>query len=1098
MNNNLEDKISLLYDFIYSKSFKNRVDIDNISLDNINLSDIKFSKNTDENYQNMLDEIFNGKFKLINYNTKTYTTMLKRYSDTFSISVNITPYRNLKYIDNFDEPNNNDALFSYMLSPLVLRKKTKHILLPILNIDMDFQQLNNIINPYESFNDYVRGIENNIFSNLFSVRIKENFFKGKLLNEYLQEKHCDIKTLLFQVIHTLATLQDEFKGFRHNMLNFNNIYVYEKQNNIEKYNFDNTTYYVNNDGIEIKITNFYSSILPGYFSPKSKVPYSSQLDVNDYFDLHYFLNRLIHSEYFNYECNKETKQFFDKVIPKKYRNKTNNYYLEEFVELHKPKDLLKDEYFKEFLNKKDIIKNINENEYYMNRLNVKLDSDNEDILGIINKNKDKYKGIREISNKNIKSKKINKSIYNMSGGAKINLPNAPVKNNPFVSNETRNLYNRDKEEKPEQDKPKNEVVAEQKIIKNPHYKPKFKPTEKPTWDPEHQPKDKKIYVPQGVVHSKTEQTMPKYEKKTITEQPLLAEQKIYQQNMPQPLGHKHPIYNYPAYITPTNQQLLPPPFVQDYDSYPWPHSIPLKKINEIPLQKIYNINLSNADQQYGMLNSLYEDILPGDPFVYSMIKISEREELRKFIKNSIIKSYDGDDITIQPAGSKSLLSHFKILHFNPYGIGNKNPFTNFPKNFLIYNMVYPVHYEDGKIENAKKSMGYNLRIYNLNKAENTFRDAPIILPTGLPYSEDDSQVWREIKYYQQIKTNVINTKKSPNFITMLFYGKDRVSKIKYTELERVINNYDISLSGSTSLFDNIQNTVQLKEYFGGDFKPVNLNDDSGVSLLVITEAPNYNILEWASPVYNKFSARHEMVSTGVHTESEWKSVLFQLVHACYILEQEKLSFNNFTLENNIFIKDLFVNKSNVNHWKYKVDNFEFYIPNYGYLVLIDSRFIDNAVGDKINFNVNINLKPDLNNMLNNLLNLNTPINNIINNIINSPTIKDALLNNFNQFLHNKLGELLITSERNNLSITRLPDLRKGSLVVYQERYEQYKWVIIKDILPNGKYRIIDNINNTKDVFPHSLLSYPKNEIILQTNKPPMKFDTDSLIETYQN
>jgi hypothetical protein len=45
--------------------------------------------------------------------------------------------------------NNNDCLFSYILSSLVLAKKTKHIALPILNIDVKLNQMNDILKPYD-------------------------------------------------------------------------------------------------------------------------------------------------------------------------------------------------------------------------------------------------------------------------------------------------------------------------------------------------------------------------------------------------------------------------------------------------------------------------------------------------------------------------------------------------------------------------------------------------------------------------------------------------------------------------------------------------------------------------------------------------------------------------------------------------------------------------------------------------------------------------------------------------------------------------------------------------------------------------------------
>ena len=53
-------------------------------------------------------------------------------------------------------------------------------------------------------------------------------------------------------------------------------------------------------------------------------------------------------------CDERTKRFIDKIIPNKYRNKSNNYYLENNDELFKPVDLLNDDYFSDFFNKPDI------------------------------------------------------------------------------------------------------------------------------------------------------------------------------------------------------------------------------------------------------------------------------------------------------------------------------------------------------------------------------------------------------------------------------------------------------------------------------------------------------------------------------------------------------------------------------------------------------------------------------------------------------------------------------------------------------------------------------------------------------------------------
>ena len=88
------------------------------------------------------------------------------------------------------------------------------------------------------------------------------------------------------------------------------------------------------------------------------------------------------------------------------------------------------------------------------------------------------------------------------------------------------------------------------------------------------------------------------------------------------------------------------------------------------------------------------------------------------------------------------------------------------------------------------------------------------------------------------------------------------------------------------------------------------------------------------------ASRREMKNTGYHNSKIWKSVLFQLIHSMYILQEHKIYFRNFNIENNVFIKDLFANPSNIGHWVYKVNGVEYFVPNLGYLVMIDSRYVD--------------------------------------------------------------------------------------------------------------------------------------------------------------
>ena len=148
------------------------------------------------------------------------------------------------------------------------------------------------------------------------------------------------------------------------------------------------------------------------------------------------------------------------------------------------------------------------------------------------------------------------------------------------------------------------------------------------------------------------------------------------------------------------------------------------------------------------------------------------------------KNFEHETIS-QNSGSLVLLkietspTYFRILHFNPYGIGNKNPYTNIPYNFLIYNMAYPVNFEDNRVEAARNAMGFNLRIYNLSYGAANFKNTTLTTPTGRVLDNFDFDVLREIYYYETITNMIINKNVSPNFIQMLFYTRDKESKIKY-------------------------------------------------------------------------------------------------------------------------------------------------------------------------------------------------------------------------------------------------------------------------------------------------------------------------------
>ena len=73
-------------------------------------------------------------------------------------------------------------------------------------------------------------------------------------------------------------------------------------------------------------------------------------------------------------------------------------------------------------------------------------------------------------------------------------------------------------------------------------------------------------------------------------------------------------------------------------------------------------------------------------------------------------------------------------------------------------------------------MGLNLRIYNLKKSD-------VIDVTLNPNLKSD--VWRDIDYYNYVNNNILKLNHSPNFVNIITYRKDTISKIRYSELDTI-------------------------------------------------------------------------------------------------------------------------------------------------------------------------------------------------------------------------------------------------------------------------------------------------------------------------
>jgi len=284
-----------------------------------------------------------------------------------------------------------------------------------------------------------------------------------------------------------------------------------------------------------------------------------------------------------------------------------------------------------------------------------------------------------------------------------------------------------------------------------------------------------------------------------------------------------------------------------------------------------------------------------------------------------------------------------------------------------------------------------------------------------------------------------------------------------------------------------------------------------------------------------------MISTGYHTHEVWCSVIFQLVYAFAVLQKLELYIDNFSLENNVYIKDLFYDSNNVGSWIYIVNNIEYYVPNYGYLVLIDSKYNDiiqkyNIYGkpitsdDKLykisgriykDYDAKVNYQDKILQQFKTIINpdnfgyllkqkggmqVDDKTKDLLNKLyllVNTePDISKFMQKLFTNFMHNRLGTYLMVSEKEKIIQTPLNNITKSKLMIWEEKNNLYQWVVfLGNEDDNGitKSRILCNINSTiqeKLVFTGSLFSYPNYEVIQNQSKLNLRYDDKYIFETY--
>jgi hypothetical protein len=371
----------------------------------------------------------------------------------------------------------------------------------------------------------------------------------------------------------------------------------------------------------------------------------------------------------------------------------------------------------------------------------------------------------------------------------------------------------------------------------------------------------------------------------------------------------------------------------------------------------YNVEFANPSN----IREFREDILPSKDetmLKYTMTTVTERMVIYQYLRSILIRQADGENINFLTDKSpevRNLLSYLRILDIQASKSDKvkNNPLGLLPKRLLIYNSCYPIRVDrtNYNVGCAKNNVGINIRVYQMTNGEaliNKFKN--------LPYNV--FEVWREVSLYEEIRDNIVKTKESPNFVVLYAYYITQDTEIDFLKVNR-LRNRDIVSKGEKAQKETINNLykaemreylVSLQKYSTKDLtelvKGLDINQPSNKCLLALTEAGAQDMISWATRQYEDNGLAKKMINTGYHSYEVWKSILFQLYHALMCMYKYGISYANFDLEVNVKIKSLKYDDTNRGYWKYKVNGVDFYIPNYGYLVLIDSGFTDVVSNDQ--------------------------------------------------------------------------------------------------------------------------------------------------------
>ena len=490
-------------------------------------------------------------------------------------------------------------------------------------------------------------------------------------------------------------------------------------------------------------------------------------------------------------------------------------------------------------------------------------------------------------------------------------------------------------------------------------------------------------------------------------------------------------------------------------------------------------------------------------------------EYYKYVTEHIVNKYISPNFVSYITEALDYKSKIKYKYFNEKKLGT---FTNDIKDYITNNF-----------DNMKNILITLKPLLDYYKSIGLFKIEHLFEP-DVNHTEAHNLL---INYF-----NSLNDPEKLYFLAK--HIKDNPTSIEQVSLKNILLDLMVKINIGTDT-DMMKNIAKLLASLSND--SIKLEQYPNCSLVVLTEAPHYNIYKWASPLYKPFGSHINMIQTGIHSVEVWNNILFQMMYTFSVLYKHEIYLKEMSLKRNIFIKDL-VEFKNKGKWCYIINNIKYYIPNEGYMVLFDSSYSDyeelhNFAGnpssfkleklysDKDKYKINgpfTDIKDDdlktsnnrkdaiwnkikecLETFHMNLLGFSVYkppqetlelINAIINDM-NISTDKDNYMGNilfvkhFKIYLSNKIGKLLTIDESKYVEYELLDERHKGGIHVYDTGNTKEFVLYVDDNNNNNRAIIITKDNENK----HIMKSVFKAQI--QTYPYKLTNEEENIIETYR-